>query len=37
MASVPTTEEERTMVLHAYKEKVREHREMESKCVSWPL
>lgn len=32
MASVPT-EDERTQVLNAYKAKVMEHREMESRCV----
>ena len=32
MASVPT-EEERAQVLSAYKAKVMEHREMESRCV----
>jgi hypothetical protein len=33
MASVPT-EDERTQVLNAYKAKVMEHREMESRCVA---
>jgi hypothetical protein len=28
-----STEDERAQVLNAYKAKVREHREMESRCV----
>lgn len=32
-----STEDERAQVLNAYKAKVREHREMESRCVSWSL
>lgn len=34
--SASPTEEERAQVLNAYKAKVREHREMESRCV-FPL
>lgn len=35
--SASQTEEERAQVLNAYKAKVREHREMESRCVSLSL